>query len=165
MAAAATLMFAIGLAGGYAGRVLASRTESGVLASRGDQPAQLAAAETPAPPVNVTPAATREDLIALETRLGLLERTASARPVSAAAVSNAPMSDAAVLARAEQLVRESEGRMNQKWSQRILSIASDLNRQQMRDKADLQQQIAAAQEATNGSILAVKNLRTEKEKE
>jgi len=133
---------------------------------RGEQPVQVAAVPAPAPQIQAAASVIPDQVAALEARLGQLERTANTRLASPAPVSNTSMSDAATLARLEQIVRESEGRQNQKWSQRILSIASDLNRQQMRDKADLQQQIAAAQEATNGSILAVKNtMRVEKEKE
>lgn len=159
MAAAATLVFAIGGAGGFAARAMASRSDVVV-------PEQRAAAQPAAEPASVTPAATRDELQALQARLANVERAASSRTVSAAPVSMSAMSDAAVLAKMEQLIRESEGRVNHKTSQRILSILDELDHARKADTAMLQQQIVDAQERTNGSILAVKNnMRTEKEKE
>ena len=154
MAAAAMLIFAIGAAGGFAGRVMASRATA---------PTQVAAVQPAPEPVAATPAATREDLLALQARLGQIERAASVHTVS----SNAPptVSNAALLAQVEQLIRDSEGRVNHKTSQKLLSIIADINKAHSVDMANLQQQISDAQERTNGSILAVKNMRTEKEKE
>lgn len=157
MAAAAMLVFGIGIAGGYAGRVMASRAEA---------PAQVAAIQPPAQPVNVTPAASLEDLRALQARMSDLERAASVRTASAAPVSMSASSDAAILAKVEQLIRDSEGRVNHKTSQKILSIMSDMDRQRRGDNALFTQQINEMQERTNGTILAVKNtMRAEKEKE
>jgi anti-sigma factor RsiW len=157
MAAAAMLVFGIGVAGGYAGRVMASRA---------DAPAQVAAVQPPSQPVNVTPAASLEDLRALQSRMSDLERAASVRTVSAAPVSVSASSDAAILAKVEQLIREGEGRVTKKTLQRVISIVGEMDTQRRRDNAMLLQQVNDMQERTNGTILAVKNtLRPEKEKE
>lgn len=157
MAAAAMLVFGLGIAGGFAGRALASR---------GDAPAQVAQVQPMTPPANVTPAASLEELRALQSRMNELEHAASARTVSAAPVSTSASSDAAILAKVEQLIRESEGRVNHKTTQKVLSIISDMNNLRLADRAVLTQQISDLQERTNGNILAVKNsMRSEKEKE
>jgi anti-sigma factor RsiW len=157
MAAAATLIFGVGLAGGFAGRALAAR---------GETPAQVATVQPIAQPANVTPAASLEDLRALQSRLSELEHAASVRTVGTAPVSMSASSDAALLAKVEQLIRESEGRVTHKTSQRILSIVSEMDRQRRGDNAMLLQQVNDMQERTNGTILAVKNtMRSEKEKE
>lgn len=161
LAAAATLVFAIGGAGGFAGRALAARS---------NQPAELAAAQRPDQAVDVTPAAPAvsvsvDELRALQSRLIALERAASVRTVSSAPQSMSASANAALLSRVEQLIRDSEGRVNHKTSQKILSIITDINKAHSADTAMLMQQISDAQERTNGNILAVKNMRTEKEKE
>ncbi len=156
LAAAATLVFAIGGAGGFAGRAIAARSTA---------PVQVAAGQPVVEPATVTPAASLEDLRALQARLGDLERAASVRTVATAPVSMSAHSDAAMLAKVEQLIRDSEGRVNHKTSQKILSIITDINKAHSADTAMLLQQISDAQERTNGSILAVKNMRSEKEKE
>jgi anti-sigma factor RsiW len=159
MAAAATLVFAIGLAGGFAGRVLAARTDADVVAQPAQANAQPAVQTVSAPSVSI------DEFRALQSRIGDIERAALTRPVSAAPVSMSASSNAAILAQVEQLIRESEGRVTHKTSQRILSILTDMNKARMADTAMLQQQIADVQERTNGNILAVKNMRAEKEKE
>jgi hypothetical protein len=80
-------------------------------------------------------------------------------------VSLASHSDAELLAQMEQLIRDSEGRMSKRTSQKLLSMFSEINSQRAVDLANVQLQINDAQERTNGSILAVKNMRTEKERE
>ena len=157
MAAAAMLVFAIGGAGGFAGRAFAARSEP---------PAQMASFPPAAqPPVQPAALVSIEEVRALQTRLKELERAASARTVSAVPVSMSASANAAMLRQVEQLIRDSEGRVNHKTSQKILSIITDINKAHTADMASLQQQISDAQERTNGSILAVKNMRTEKEKE
>lgn len=157
LAAAAALVFAIGGAGGFAGRALAAQS---------NPPAQVAAVQPTPAPVNVTPVATLEDLRALQARLGQLEHAASVRTVSTAPVSMSAASDAAIIAKVEQLIRESEGRVTAKTSQRIWNMVTEISSQRAIDLARVTQQISDAQERTNGNILAVKqNLRTEKEKE
>jgi len=156
MAAAAMLVFGIGVAGGYTGRVIAARTAA---------PAQSAAVQPATQPVaqNVSaPSVSPDDFRALQSRIGNIERAALARPVtSAPSASNAQM-----LAQVEQLIRESEGRVNQKTTKKIVSIIDDINKAHAADTAMLLRQISDMQERTNGNILAVKNgLRTEKEKE
>lgn len=116
--------------------------------------------------MDTTPAASLEDLRAIQARLGELERAASGRAVSAAPVALSASSDAAMLARVEQLIRESEGRVTQGTTQRIMSIISDLGRQRKADNAMLLQQIADTQEQINSNILRVMNTRgADKEKE
>ena len=159
MALAATLVFAIGAAGGFAGRALAARPDAP------PAPAVVAAVQPPPAPAAVTPAASLEDVRALQARLREIERVALQRPAVAAPASMSATSDAAVLAKVEQLIRDSEGRVNHKTSQKIVSMMQEIGRQRSLDNATLQQQIVDAQERTNGSILAVKNMRTEKEKE
>lgn len=161
LAAAATLVFAIGGAGGFAARALTSRMAAAD---------QVAGAQAPnrAPgvvPTSATPASS-DEVRALETRLAELERAASqsgAAPVSLAA--SQPTSNDAILAKVEQLIRDSEGRVNHRTAQKIMSIMQDLGRQRTADNAMLLQQISDAQDRVNGSILQVKNMRTEKEKE
>ena len=164
LAAAAMLVFALGGAGGFAGRALAARSSA---------PVQVAAMQPPPEPVNVTGAASADatsvaliaDLHAVQARLGELERATSVRTVSAPPASMSSASNAALIAQVEQLIRDSEGRVNHRTSQKIVSMMQEIGRQRTVDNAMLQQQISDAQERTNGSILAVKNQRTEKEKE
>jgi anti-sigma factor RsiW len=168
MAAAAMLVFAIGVAGGFAGRVIAART-----AAPAD--VQVAAATAPAPPAaqpvpaaqapqlaSATPSVSLDEFRALQSRIGNIERAALTRPASSSAPA---VSDAAILAQVEQLIRESEGRVNHKTSQKILSIIADMDKSRRADNAMLLQQISDMQERTNGSILTLKNQRVEKEKE
>jgi len=155
MAAAATLVFAIGGAGGFAGRALAARSIA---------PVQIAAVPVNPEPAIVGPAASLEDLRALQTRLNELERAAPVRAVSTTPVSMSASTNAALISQVEQLIRDSEGRMNHKTSQKILSIITDIDKSHKADFATLQQQISDSQERTNGNILAMK-MRTEKEKE
>lgn len=155
MAAAAMLVFAIGGAGGFAGRALAARSTA---------PVQIAAAPVNPDAATVVPAASLEDLRALQTRLNELERAASVRAVSTTPVSMSASANAAMLSRVEQLIRDSEGRVNHKTGQKILGIITEISKAHAVDMASLQQQISDSQERTNGNILAMK-MRTEKEKE
>jgi anti-sigma factor RsiW len=166
MAAAATLVFGIGVAGGFAGRVIAARTvapDAGMQAS-----AAVPAAQPVAQPMNAAPGVTGvsiDEFRALQSRIGSIERAALTRPAASASPVPAA-SNAAILAQVEQLIRESEGRVNHKTSQKILSIIADMDKSRRADNAMLLQQINDMQERTNGSILAVKNtMRVEKEKE
>jgi anti-sigma factor RsiW len=157
MAAAAMLVFGIGVAGGFAGRAIAARTVA---------PAEVQAAATQPPqPVQAattTPSVSLDDFRALQSRIGNIERAALTRPGTTAPSA----SNAAILAQVDQLIRESEGRVNQKTTKKIVSIIDDINKAHAADTAMLLRQISDMQERTNGNILAVKNgLRTEKEKE
>jgi hypothetical protein len=156
MAAAAMLVFGIGVAGGFAGRAIAARTVA---------PAEVQAAATQPPqPVQAattTPSVSLDDFRALQSRIGNMERAALTRPATSAASA----SNAEILAQVEQLIRESEGRVNHKTSQKILSIIADMDKSRRADNAMLLQQISDMQERTNGSILTLKNQRVEKEKE
>ena len=155
MAAAAMLVFAIGAAGGFAGRVLASRAIA---------PAQSASVEPAAQPVTptqaATPAASRDELLALQARLGQLERAASVRTVSSAPATTTAVSDAATMAKIEQLIRESEGRSNKLLGQQIWNIVGELNSQRQIDKANFEQKINETQAQINGTMLRVMNARS-----
>lgn len=164
LAAAATLVFATGVAGGVAGRLWLGRADA-------PQVAASTQSSAPAPAMNAMPVsntASLDDVRALQARINELERLASspARQVSASPASLTSSSgDAALLAKVEQLIRESEGRVSHKTSQKLLNMFQEMSSQRAIDLATMQQQINDAQERTNGSILAVKNMRTEKEKE
>lgn len=154
LAAAAMLVFAIGGAGGFAGRALAARNET---------PVQTQTAAAQAQPARVEPAASAvsiDELRAMQTRLVALERAAAARTVSAAPVSMSASSDAATLARIEQLIRESEGRSNKRLSQQILNIVGELNSQRLVDRATFDQKLNDQQAQINGTILRAINSRS-----
>ena len=159
LAAAAMLVFAIGGAGGFAGRALAAR---------GETPVQVAAMPAPQPsvqtaePVNT---AALEELRAVQTRLVALERAASARTVPAAPVSARVATDGVSLAKIEQLIRESEGRSNKRLSQQIWNIVGELNSQRLVERASFDQKINETQAQINAAILRVMNNTRSPEKE
>jgi len=154
LAAAAAIVFAVGGAGGFAGRALAARSEA---------PVQVAAIPVAQPTVQPVSAASLEDLRAIQARLveleASLERAASGRAVTAAPVSMSASSDAAVLSKVEQLIRESEGRVSKGTMQRVMSIIEDFGNQRKVDNAMLLRQIADTQEQINANILRVMNSR------
>lgn len=160
LAAAATLVFGIGLAGGFAARAL---TAPPVMAQ-----AQPAAPQT----TNVqTVAATPEQVRALEERLTSLEHTATAamaptggRATNVANRVAADHSDEELMRRFEQLLKDSEGRITKKTSQGILTMMRNINDQRTRDMATVSQQISDAQAAIYGNVSKVAN-RTAAEKE
>jgi anti-sigma factor RsiW len=156
MLAAATLVFAVGAAGGgLTARVLA----------RGGANAAPASTTAALPSPAVSPAAdTSAEMQALTARIAELERVAQTR--SAPVVTASGPSEKEYLAKVEQLIRESEGRVNQRTANKILSVFQDMARQHAVDYTSLQQQIsdAQAQTQTYGNLLRVMNSR-EKEKE
>jgi hypothetical protein len=160
MLAAATLVFAVGAAGGGVTARLLARD------SRGPAPANtVAASMTPAAPTAAAPSAeAMAEMAALNARIAELERVAHTQPAPVATAS-AP-NEQAYLAKVEQLIRESEGRVNQRTANKILSVFQDMARQHAVDYTSLQQQIsdAQAQTQTYGNLLRVMNSR-EKEKE
>jgi hypothetical protein len=161
LAAAATLVFATGVAGGVAGRLWVGRADAAPQAAALQMPASTT--QSPAAPVAIS--VSPESIRALEARVNDLERVSSRPNGTASPVSLASHSDAELLAQMEQLIRDSEGRMSKRTSQKLLSMFSEINSQRAVDLANVQLQINDAQERTNGSILAVKNMRTEKERE
>lgn len=163
LAAAATLVFGIGLAGGFAARALSAAP----LVAQ----AQPAAAPTPAAQ-NI--AATPEQVRALEARLASLERTSAdasnLRAAGLTRVSNIGNSDGdeALLRRVKAMLDESEGRVTQRTSKRILSMISEIDSQRKRDMASVTQQISDAQAQIYGNVSRVANrpaIEKEKEKE
>jgi anti-sigma factor RsiW len=159
MLAAATLVFAVGAAGGGLTARLLARD------SRGAAPANTVAASTTAAPTAAAPSAeAMAEMAALSARIAELERVAHTQPAPVATAS-AP-NEQAYLAKVEQLIRESEGRVNQRTANKILSVFQDMARQHAVDYTSLQQQIsdAQAQTQTYGNLLRVMNSR-EKEKE
>lgn len=151
MAAAAMLVFAIGGAGGFAGRALAARSET---------PVQVAAIPVTVPTVQPVATASLEELRAIQTRLADLERAATVRNASVSAVSMTATSDAATLAKIEQLIRESEGRSNNRLRQQILAIVGELQSQRLADRATFDQKLNDAQAQINGTILRAMNTRS-----
>lgn len=141
LAAAASLVFGIGLAGGLAARALAA------------PPVVVQAQAPPQPaPVSVpqTVAATPEQVRALEERLASIERVALAQP----APSNA---STVTLTRAEllQLLKETEGRINQDTSRKLLRTIAEMNKQRAWDMQAVTQQINEAQQQTNANLYKV----------
>ena len=151
LAAAATLVFGLGLAGGFAGRVLAAN----VVDQR-----QVPVTASVAQPV-VTPTASSEEVTALRQRLAQIERTLATQP----AAPSATVAQAKLWSRFEQAMKETEGRINQRTAQKVYSAVTEMNRQRMADQATLNQLIAASQDANNGILARAISSRTEKEKE
>jgi anti-sigma factor RsiW len=150
LAAASTLVFGSGLAGGF----LAHRFTAVPVAAQVQAQAPAAAPQT----VAATPEQVRE----LEERLASIERVALRQTAGHPASSNITLTRAEFQA----MLRDTEDRINKKWSGRFISMVGDLNRQSDRNKADLMQQINQAQAQTYGNLMKVTNSRTvEKEKE
>lgn len=154
LAAAATLVFATGVAGGFAGRALATRMI---------EPPQAASVQA-APVQTVSASAMSPDTVrALETRLAELERSSSVKPVANTA--GPAVSEAALTARLDGLIRDSEGRVNKKLSQQIWDIVRELNSQRSLDRATFEQRINETQAQINGAMLRVMNTTRSPEKE
>ena len=147
LAAAATLVFGIGLAGGVAARALAAAP---VVASAQPQPATSQAA-----------GATPEQVRALEDRLASIERVALARPEPVA-------TSTVVLTRGElqRLLKETEGRISQDTTRKLLRSIAEMNKQRLWDFQSLTQQINDVQQRADGNLVKVLNRGSlEKEKE
>lgn len=151
LAAAATLVFGVGLAGGFAGRVLAAN-----VVTQGQVQTTAAATQ----PV-VTPTASTEEVTALRARLAQIERTLAAQP----AAQEATVSQAKLWSRFEQAMKETEGRINQRTARKVYTAVTEMNRQRAVDQATLNQLIAASQAENNGILARAISSRTEKEKE
>ena len=171
-AAAATLIFGIGLAGGFAARALATPAPIvGITAQTQTQPSMTAAATNATPQ---TIAATPEQVRALEERLASIERvalTSSASPRgNVEPTGHVPLEtgQSVVLTRAEldQILKESEGRINERTARKLVSMMVDMEKQRSRDMATVTQQINEAQQLTNANLVRVATRGTpEKEKE
>ena len=150
-AAAATLMFGIGLAGGFAARALASAP---VVMQAQVLPAPQAAAPQA---VAATPAQVR----ALEDRLASVERVALTRPeptrVSTPGLTRAEL---------EQLLSDSEGKINKRTADKLYKMMLDIDKQRTRDLLAVTQQINEAQQQNNANLYKVATRPApEKEKE
>jgi len=152
LAAAATLVFGVGLAGGLAARALAPVP----VVSQAQVLPQTAPVAVPQP-VSASP----EQVRALEARLASVERVALTSP--------APSRGAAVsLTRAEleQLISDSEGRINKRTAAKLYSMMLDIDKQRTRDLITVTQQINEAQQqnaSLMGRVITARS--TEKEKE
>jgi hypothetical protein len=152
LAAAATLVFGIGLAGGFAARALAA----GPVATQAQVQPQPAPVAVP----QIT-AATPEQVQALEARLAAIERSALSRP-AVQTVSSMSLTRADV----EQLLRDSEGRINERTARKLVSMMVDMEKQRTRDMLAVTQQINEAQQTNYANLSKVATRGTlEKEKE
>ncbi len=159
LAAAATLVFGIGLAGGFAARALAA----GPVATQ----AQTQPAPQPvlvAQPIGATPA----QVSALEERLASLERVALTSADRVSLTSSQPSATTASLTRAdlESLLKETEGRINERTARKLVSMMVDMEKQRARDMVAVTQQINEAQQQNYVNLSKVATRGTlEKEKE
>jgi hypothetical protein len=152
LAAAASLVFAAGLGGVMTGRMLMPAVAAAPTQAQA-QPVPQAAPQTIA--------ATPEQLHALEERLASIERIAQTRPVETASTRNVALTRDEV----EQIIKESEGRINQRTAQKLYRAMLDLANQHQRDKSDLTLQINAAQSETYQNVMKVANRGIDKDKE
>jgi anti-sigma factor RsiW len=151
LAAAATLVFGLGLAGGFAARALAS----GPVVMQAQ--AQPQAAPTPVP----VSAIFADEVRALEERLTSIERAALSRP-GATPVSSVSLTRSDL----EQLLRETEGRINERTARKLVSMMVDMEKQRSRDMLAVTQQINEAQQSNYATLSRVATRGTlEKEKE
>lgn len=151
LAAAATLIFGVGLAGGMAARVLAPLP----VVAQAQAPIVSAPAAVPQ-----TVSASPEQVRALEDRLASIERVALTPP--------APRASAVSLTRTEldQLITDSEGRINKRTADKLYRMMLDIDRQRARDMVTVTQQINAAQQENASLMGRVITARSpEKEKE
>ena len=142
-AAAAAVMFGFGLAGGLTARALMPA------------PVAIAAAPTTSAPT-VVPTASSDEVRELRERLASLEKVAL--------TSSAPASSALTRADVDQLLSESESRINQRTSKKLVSMTLNMQQQRDRDLQVISQQITDAQ-GFNARALSTAMNRTEKEKE
>lgn len=156
LAAAAMLVFGIGLAGGFAARALAA----GPMATQ----AQVQPSPQPvlvAPPVGATP----EQVRALEERIASFERVLADR---VSLTSAQPTAANASLTRADldSLLKETEGRINERTARKLVSMLVDMEKQRARDMVAVTQQISEAQQQNYANLSKVATRGTlEKEKE
>jgi hypothetical protein len=155
MAAAATLVFGLGFAGGMAGRLFAAPAASPVMAEN-------------APRTTVN----EPNVVALESRLTALEHNGAGRlePIPAS-VSHTPqkvnVDYDAIFARVKLLMDEND-RDSQRTSQKIFAMIQEIETQRRRDVADLQGLINTIGSRSDTNILRAMNARgtaPEKEKE
>ena len=142
LAAAATLMFGIGMAGGFAARALMPA------------PVAMAAAPQPVAPI-AAPAATADDVQQLRERLASIEKVALSPPAASQPV--------LTRAELEQLISDSEGRINKRTAAKLVSMMREIDNQHLRDMQAMTQQINEAQQFNARSLVSAMN-RTEKEK-
>ena len=159
LAAAATLVFGLGMAGGFVARSLASVPVA--------TQAQVQPTASPTATVPQTVAATPEQVRALEARLASIERVTLAQPAPAPVTSRA---STVSLTRADvdQLISDSEGRVNKRTADKLYKMMLDIDRQRTRDQLSVTQQINAAQQenaSLMGRVITASNRSTEKEKE
>ena len=148
LAAAAMLIFGIGLAGGFAGRALASRPVT----------SQAQTVVEPGTKVSLT-AATADEVRALQERLAAIERVATNRPESATTV-------AVTSAQLQQLLKDTEGRIKQDTTRKLLTNIAEMQRQRLWDQQATTQQINEVQQQINANLYKVATRgAAEKEKE
>ena len=117
----------------------------------------LAAPVATAPaPSQAVPTATSDEVRELRERLASLEKVAL--------TSSAPSQNMLTRAELDQLISESEGRINKRTSAKLVSMVRDLQNAQDRGMQALSQQITEAQ-GFNARALSSAMNRTEKEKE
>ena len=114
-------------------------------------------------PVSAPLAATPAQVRALEERLASIERVALATPAS-------PKANAVSFTRAEleQLISDSEGRINKRTASKLVSMMVDIDKQRLRDLQVVTQQINEAQQqnaSLMGRVITASARSTEKEKE
>lgn len=154
LAAAASLVFAAGVGGVMTGRML--------MPAPAAAPMQAQVQAAPAPQATAqTIAATPEQVRILEERIAQLERTSQQPRTTAASVSNVLLTRDEI----DSLIKESEGRINQRTATKLYRAMIDLANQHQRDKSDLTQQINAAQSQTYQNVMRVANRVADKEKE
>ena len=142
-AAAAAVMFGFGLAGGLAARAL--------------MPAPVAIAAAPSTPApTAVPTASSDEVRELRERLASLERTALSSDASA--------QPALTRAELKQLISDTEDRIIQRTSKKLVSVTMNMQQQRERDMQVISQQITDAQ-GFNARALTTAMNRTEKEKE
>lgn len=148
LAAAATLVFGVGLAGGY---VAAAPIKAAAAA-------QLAQTQQ---------APNADAVRALEQRLASVEQAAARQTASAAPVSLTREAPAGLTrAEVENLLRDTEGRINERTARKLVSILLDMEKARARDMAAVTQQISGVQATTNENLLRVMTARTpDKDKE
>lgn len=144
LAAAAALVFGVGLAGGY---VAATPIRAAAVA-------QLA---TQAQSLSPSADAVRQ----IEQRLASVEQAASARETAVVPVRLAREAPAGLTrGDVESLLRDTEGRINERTARKLVSILLDMEKARARDMAAVTQQISSVQATTNENLLRVMNVRT-----
>ena len=92
----------------------------------------------------------------------------STRSVCSSRASHESTSTASGLTRSdgENLLRETEGRINERTARKLVSILLDMEKARARDMAAVTQQISGVQATTNENLLRVmNNARSDKDKE